>query len=453
MEPVPKVSCLIAAYNVERWIERSIESALAQDWPADRLEVIVINDGSTDGTEAAIAPYRDRIRYIEKENGGLVSATNAGLAIATGDLICFLDGDDTWPVDRLRRQVPVLQSRPELGLLHGDMTIVDEEGAVLHPSFFAHKQMAPPRGRVLGNLMHGNFVSAGGILVRAALRDRFYPISEACPYQDWYIASRVAEVAEIDHVDFSVYHYRFHGGNESLGATGDAFVAAIRRDVPWLLWMQRNLDTSRVPVEELVKAHQILLANAHGVASHTGVAIADLMPRVGDAEHALAATESAHAAEALAGGRVEEAIRAWLRALAANPFDDLGRASLARALDQYARIPRIDARSFRILAFADELLDAPEMLAAYGETFGEGDDVTLVIQAPEQGVEQVTEGLAAASAGASADLLLHPCDDPAVLLAAGLGAVYTRRSSSAPFDSVPHVAEQELAAVRALAVR
>ena len=56
MKPVPKVSCLIAAYDVERWIARSIESALAQDWPADRLEVIVVNDGSADGTEAAIGP-------------------------------------------------------------------------------------------------------------------------------------------------------------------------------------------------------------------------------------------------------------------------------------------------------------------------------------------------------------------------------------------------------------
>jgi len=450
---VPKVSCLIAAYNVERWIARSIESALAQDWPADRLEVIVVNDGSTDGTAAAIAPYRDRIRYVEKENGGLVSATNAALEIATGELICFLDGDDTWPVDRLRGQVPVLLSRPELGLLHGDMTIVDEEGAVLHPSFFAHKRMNPPRGRVLGNLMHGNFVSAGGILVRASLRDRFYPISDACPYQDWYIASRVAEVAEIDHVDFSVYNYRFHGANESLGATGDAFVAAIRRDVPWLLWMQRNLDTSRVPVEDLAKAHAILLANANGVAAHTGVAPAELMPPVGDAERAVAARESVCAAGALAGGRVEEAIRAWVRALAADPFDGAAHASLTAALATFARIPKIDARSFRILAFADELLAAPEMLAAYGETFAEGDDVTLVIQAPEQGVEELAEGLAAAAADASADLLLHPCEDPAVLLAAGLGAVYTRRDSSGPFYAVPHVAEHELAAVRALVPR
>src|SRR5213079_204568 len=105
-------------------------------------------------------------------------------------------------------------------------------------------------------------------------------------------------------------------------------VAAIRRDVPWLLWMQRNLDTSRVAVEELVKAHEILLANARGVASHTGVEIADLMPPVGDADRAVAAQESSVAVEALAGGRVEDAIRAWLRALAADPFDGAARATL-----------------------------------------------------------------------------------------------------------------------------
>jgi len=208
-----------------------------------------------------------------------------------------------------------------------------------------------------------------------------------------------------------------------------------------------------VPVEDLVKAHQILLANARGVAAHVGVEIAELMPPVGDADRAHAAAESVHAAAALAGGRVEEAIRAWVRALAANPFDGAAQAELAAALDTYARIPKIDARAFRILAFADELLEAPEMLAAYGETFADGDDVTLVIQAPEHGVEQVAEDLAAAAAGASADLLLHPCDDPAQLLAAGLGAVYSRRRASGPLETVPHVAEAELTRVRDLVAR
>jgi len=230
-------------------------------------------------------------------------------------------------------------------------------------------------------------------------------------------------------------------------------VAAIRRDVPWLLWMQRNLDTSRVPVEELGKAYSILLANVRGVASHVGVDDSELLPPVGDPERALAAQESARAASALAGGRVEEAIRAWLRAVASDPWDGAARVDLAAALDTFARMPKIDARSFRILAFADELLQAPEMLAAYGETFEDGDDVTLVIQAPERGVEHVAEGLAAAASGASADLLLHPCDDPAQLLGAGLGAVYTRRASSGPLDSLPHVAEPDLPAVRALFAR
>jgi hypothetical protein len=460
VESVPKVSCLIAAYNVERWIAESIESALAQDWPADRLEIVVVNDGSTDGTGAAIAPYRDRIRYVEKANGGLVSATNAGLEIATGDLIAFLDGDDTWPVDRLRRQVPVLMGRPELGLLHGDMTIVDEHGAVLHPSFFAHKEMNPPRGRVLGRLMHGNFVSAGGILLRASLRDRFYPISESCPYQDWYIAARVAEVAEIDHVDWSVYNYRFHGGNESLGATGDKFFEAIRRDVPWLLWLQRNVDTTRVPVAELGQAHEILMANARGVAGHLGTTATALLPPVGDAERAQSAREAERAAAALDAGEVEAAARAWARALAIDPWNGAARANLAAALVTASRAPqapmaeRLDARAFPILAFADELVATPEMIDAYGRVFGGADPATLVIQAAPASAESLVAELAAMieSAGLdgedAADLLVHPCTEPAELLRAGVRAVYTRRSLPERYAAVPAVAEDHLAELR-----
>jgi hypothetical protein len=225
----------------------------------------------------------------------------------------------------------------------------------------------------------------------------------------------------------------------------------VRRDVPWLLWMLRNLDTSRVAVEELGQAYEILLANVRGVASHLGVRVTELLPPVGDAERAQAAEESARAAEALAGGQVEEATRAWVRAVAADPWDGAARVELAAALAAFARVPKIDARSFRILAFAEELLAAPEMLAAYGGAFGEGDDVTLVIQAPPEGVEDVAHGLAQAAGAATADLLVHPCDDPAELLATGLGAVYTRRPSSSPFDAVPHVADP--GAVRALAAR
>src|SRR3954454_5677447 len=105
MDEAPKVSIVITAYNVGRFVAECVESALGQDWPADRLEVIVVNDGSTDDTEAALAPYRDRIVYIVQANGGVSTATNAGIAAATGEFIATLDGDDLAPRDRIRRQV------------------------------------------------------------------------------------------------------------------------------------------------------------------------------------------------------------------------------------------------------------------------------------------------------------------------------------------------------------
>ena len=82
----------------------------------------------------AMQCYAPRVRCVSQPERGIGAARNRGATEVRGELIAFLDGDDTWPVDRLRRQVPELLSRPELGLLHGDMTIVDEHDAFLHPS-------------------------------------------------------------------------------------------------------------------------------------------------------------------------------------------------------------------------------------------------------------------------------------------------------------------------------
>ena len=79
-EHPPRVSAIIITYQFERYIAQSIESVLAQDYPPELLEVIVIDDGSTDGTREAVAPYLDRVRYVHKENGGLLSSVNRGFA-------------------------------------------------------------------------------------------------------------------------------------------------------------------------------------------------------------------------------------------------------------------------------------------------------------------------------------------------------------------------------------
>lgn len=99
----PTVSIIIPAYNAERWIHRSIESVLRQDYP-DK-EIIVVDDGSTDNTAAAVEAYQDQVRYIRQENAGPGAARNTGAAEARGKYLMFLDADDEYLPGIVRKMV------------------------------------------------------------------------------------------------------------------------------------------------------------------------------------------------------------------------------------------------------------------------------------------------------------------------------------------------------------
>src|SRR5690606_32958391 len=106
----PAVSVVIPCYNHRDTVAAAVESALAQTF-ADR-EIIVINDGSPDDTADVLAPYRDRIRYIEQVNAGQAAARNRGIELARGRYIALLDDDDIWPADKLEWQVAALDAEP-----------------------------------------------------------------------------------------------------------------------------------------------------------------------------------------------------------------------------------------------------------------------------------------------------------------------------------------------------
>jgi len=114
----PLVSVVIATWNTGRYLPETLDSALSQTWP--RTEIIVVDDGSTDDTAARIEPYRSRIRYLEREHGGLAAARNAGVAVAQGDYIALLDADDLWTPDKLSVQLEVAARHPDSGLIACD---------------------------------------------------------------------------------------------------------------------------------------------------------------------------------------------------------------------------------------------------------------------------------------------------------------------------------------------
>lgn len=108
------VSVIIPAYNAERFLGEAIQNALNQQVP---LEVIVVNDGSTDATADVAKKFP--VTYLYQENGGQASARNLGAWNSQGDFIAFLDSDDLWPATKLEVQMKFLQDNPEVDMVFG----------------------------------------------------------------------------------------------------------------------------------------------------------------------------------------------------------------------------------------------------------------------------------------------------------------------------------------------
>ncbi|HEY4950913.1 MAG TPA: glycosyltransferase [Candidatus Acidoferrales bacterium] len=124
----PLISVLIDTYNHERYIEQAIVSVLEQDFPADEVEIVMVDDGSTDSTPSIVEKFLPRIRYIRKENGGQASAFNVGIPELHGPIVAFLDGDDWWAKQKLSVVAETFEANPEIAAVgHGFYEVRDTE--------------------------------------------------------------------------------------------------------------------------------------------------------------------------------------------------------------------------------------------------------------------------------------------------------------------------------------
>lgn len=122
----PKVSVIVPAYNNADYTVETVESILQQTYTD--FELLVVDDGSTDHTRAALEHYGDRLQYIYKENGGACSARNMGVEIARGEYIACLDCDDLWMEDKLELSVAALDCNPDAGFVFTGCRLIDAEG-------------------------------------------------------------------------------------------------------------------------------------------------------------------------------------------------------------------------------------------------------------------------------------------------------------------------------------
>lgn len=378
---VPLVSVLTLVYNQEAFVAESIDSVLALDWPADRLQHVVINDGSTDGTARALDPYRDnpRVTIVEQANVGSREATNRGMAMLRGDVFTFVAGDDAALPNRARCLVEALQREPAAGLVYSDAELIDGDGALIASSFIDAVELPRAAGRIRGRLISRNVVPGVGMAMRAEMLPLIHPSPDHAPWEDYFWAWTINGVAEIAHVPEVTYRYRFHGGNLSLGARGAALESVVDQELPFRRFMLSDVAAGEMTEHELIWGIQSLwqLANA---ASEQGRA--SLAP-----SSAGRAEGRAWIARAVAAARAGDRDGAALACCRVASLDPMAAALVAVVRDLSAPRPQADravldglgARRFAVLADAGLLLARPELLRAYGEAFGPDDDATLVI--------------------------------------------------------------------------
>jgi glycosyltransferase involved in cell wall biosynthesis len=123
----PVISVLIDTYNHERYIEQAIVSVLEQNFPAEEMEIVVVDDGSTDRTPSVVSKFAPLVRCIRKTNGGQASAFNAGIPELRGPIVAFLDGDDWWAKEKLAAVADAFEANPGVAAVgHGFFEVRDD---------------------------------------------------------------------------------------------------------------------------------------------------------------------------------------------------------------------------------------------------------------------------------------------------------------------------------------
>lgn len=207
---VSLVSVVIPLYNAQSYIAAALDSILNQTY--SDLEVVVVDDGSTDDGAAIARDYDERVRLIKQTNQGAAAARNNGIKHAKGKWIAFLDADDTWEPYKLEEQVKGLSGNK---WSYCDSTFVGGINSGKRDSELNNK----PSGEVFDKLVKTNFIGTSGVLIEKVVLDEVGGFdSELRSIQDWDLWLRVAAKYPISYLKRPGFNYRVHASSTSRGA-------------------------------------------------------------------------------------------------------------------------------------------------------------------------------------------------------------------------------------------
>lgn len=224
MDRQPLVSIVTPSYNQVRYLETALRSVLEQDYP--RIEYIVIDAGSTDGSLAVLDRYRDRLAYcVSEPDAGQAAGINKGLRLATGEIVAWLNSDDVYLPGAIRQAVEALEREPALGMVYADGIMVDSEQVLLD----RHRY----RTLSLVDLLSFEVLLQPTVFMRRSVLEQVGYLDDA--YQlilDHQLWVRIAAVAPVRHVKATWALERTHLEAKTV-ARAAAFVDEAQRMLRW----------------------------------------------------------------------------------------------------------------------------------------------------------------------------------------------------------------------------
>ncbi len=228
----PRVSVLVDTYNHERFIEQAIVSVLEQD--VSEMEVIVVDDGSTDNTPSIVRKFIPRVRYLRKANGGQASAFNAGIPETQGEVVAFLDGDDWWAKDKLRIVLDKLASNPEIGTVGHSIFEADAEtgrALPIRPLGECCLRLTSPEEALLFTQMKC-FMGTSRVAIRQTVLKQVLPIPEELVVEaDEFMFTLAVAFGGAVVLERPLTYYRLHANNLFQFRAGDDTKVRRKRDV------------------------------------------------------------------------------------------------------------------------------------------------------------------------------------------------------------------------------
>jgi glycosyltransferase involved in cell wall biosynthesis len=221
----PLVSVVTTTWNAADYLREAIDSALAQTYRP--LEIVVVDDGSTDHTAEVCAAYGDRIRYFRRERDGSRGggAIAQAYAEARGEYLAPLDHDDLWRPEKIERQMAAIQAKPGTGAVFTRFRLIDSAGADKGPS-----SLVGPSGEVFHALLRGNrYCYSSSLFPRSVFETigRQQPFADGVGLGDWDLWLRIARHFPVIMLDDCLTDYRVH--ETSYAANGPLMAVATER--------------------------------------------------------------------------------------------------------------------------------------------------------------------------------------------------------------------------------